>query len=197
MPLDDTEHLFTYPRGWFMVTRGDELKAGVPMKLNFFGRKIRGVPRRGRQSGGAGCAPCPHMGASLAVGSTVDEGGVRCPFHRWRFAADGKCNDIPYSKIIPPKAKVNSYPARELNGNVFMWHDPEFGAPDYELPDMAEYRESEMGAVGRCFRKDIQHRGRRRLSITSPTRRISRSSTAPRSPSSRTPSSATRPRNMR
>ncbi len=154
MPLDDTEHLFTYPRGWFMVTRGDELKAGTPMKLNFFGRKFVAF-RDGEGNPVVLDAVCPHMGASLAVGSTVDEGGVRCPFHRWRFGADGKCNDIPYSKIIPPKAKVNSYPARELNGNVFMWHDPEFGEPDYELPDMAEYRDPKW-VQWSMLRKDIR-----------------------------------------
>jgi 3-ketosteroid 9alpha-monooxygenase subunit A len=154
MPLDDTEHLFTYPRGWFMVARGDELKAGEPLPLRFFGRKF--VAFRDAEANPAVLdATCPHMGASLAIGSTVEAGGVRCPFHHWRFGGDGRCNDIPYSKIIPPKAKVNSYPARELNGNVFMWHDPEFGEPDYELPDLAEYRDPKW-VQWSLVRKDIR-----------------------------------------
>jgi 3-ketosteroid 9alpha-monooxygenase subunit A len=154
MPLDDTEHLFTYPRGWFMVARADELKAGEPLPLRFFGRKF--VAFRDAEGNPAVLdATCPHMGASLAIGSAVDAGGVRCPFHHWRFGTDGRCNDIPYSKIIPPKAKVNSYPARELNGNVFMWHDPEFGEPDYDLPDLAEYRDRKW-VQWSLVRKDIR-----------------------------------------
>ena len=123
-----------------MVTTGDALETNKPMPLKFFGRKFVAY----RAADGSPVVldgTCPHLGANLGIGSTVDEGGVRCPFHHWRFGPDGKCNDIPYSKVIPPRAKVNSYPARELNGNVYMWHDPEFGEPDYELPDMAEYRD--------------------------------------------------------
>ncbi len=131
---------YAYPRGWFMVARADELEAGKPLPLKFFGRKFVAY----RTPDGSPVVldgTCPHLGAQIGIGGLVDEGGVRCPFHHWRFGPDGRCNDIPYSKIIPPKARVNSYPAREINGNVFMWHDPEMGEPDYELPDMAEYRD--------------------------------------------------------
>ena len=50
---------------------------------------------------------------------------------------------------------MNSYPARELNGNVFMWHDPEMGEPDYELPDMAEYSDPKW-VQWSLVRKDIK-----------------------------------------
>jgi hypothetical protein len=33
-------HQYTYPRGWFMVTRGEELEINKPMPLKFFGRKF-------------------------------------------------------------------------------------------------------------------------------------------------------------
>jgi 3-ketosteroid 9alpha-monooxygenase subunit A len=150
----EDSHQFTYPRGWFMVTTGDALETNKPMPLKFFGRKFVAY----RAADGSPVVldgTCPHLGANLGVGSTVDEGGVRCPFHHWRFGPDGKCNDIPYSKIIPPKARVNSYPAREINGNVFMWHDPEMGEPDYELPDMAEYRDPKW-VQWDLVRKDIK-----------------------------------------
>ena len=146
-------HQFTYPRGWFMVARGDELETGTPLPLKFFGRKLvafRSADGKPAVLDGV----CPHMGAAIGVGGSVDGDGVRCPFHHWRFGPDGRCNDIPYSKVIPPKARVNAYPAREINGNVFMWHDPEFGEPDYELPDMEEYRDPKW-VQWELARKDI------------------------------------------
>ena len=124
----EDSHVFTYPRGWFMVARADEVLADKPLALKFFGRKLVAF-RTADGSPAVLDGTCPHMGAALAVGGTVDGMGVRCPFHNWRFGPDGRCNEIPYTKVIPPKARVNAYPARELNGNVFMWHDPEFGEP--------------------------------------------------------------------
>jgi 5,5'-dehydrodivanillate O-demethylase len=36
---------------------------------------------------------CPHRGASLVYG-IVEEGGLRCGYHGWKFDAAGKCIDI-------------------------------------------------------------------------------------------------------
>jgi 3-ketosteroid 9alpha-monooxygenase subunit A len=145
---------FTYPRGWFMVARADELAADQPLELKFFGRKFAAF-RDGDGRPVILDAICPHLGANIAVGGVVDGEGIRCPFHHWRFGVDGRCNDIPYSKIIPPRARIRSYPAREINGSVFLWHDPEYGAPDYELPDMAEYRDPQW-VKWSMVRKDIR-----------------------------------------
>lgn len=134
----DAAREFTYPRGWFMVARADELRAGETLSLRFFARKFVAY----RTDAGQPVildSICPHLGADIAAGGKIDGDGVRCPFHNWRFGPDGRCTDIPYTKIVPPKARVRSHPTRELNGNLFMWHDPEYGAPDYELPDLREY----------------------------------------------------------
>ena len=48
---------------------------------------------------------CPHMGASLATGY-VEDGGVTCPWHAWRFRlSDGAWAD--YTRI-----KIGCYPVR-------------------------------------------------------------------------------------
>ena len=64
-------------------------------------------------------AYCPHMGTHLGrsqasyvveSGQHVDGEGIRCPFHGWRFGADGRCDDIPYfDGPIPEKARVRSW----------------------------------------------------------------------------------------
>ncbi|MGJ3627865.1 Rieske 2Fe-2S domain-containing protein [Sphingomonas sp. MMS24-JH45] len=50
-------------------------------------------------------AICPHMGAHLGHGGTIEGDTIKCPFHHWEFGPTGKCTKIPYSKIIPPAAR--------------------------------------------------------------------------------------------
>jgi len=92
----EDSHVFTYPRGWFMVARADEVLADKPLPLKFFGRKLVAF-RTAEGSPAVLDGTCPHMGAALAVGGTVDGNGVLCPFHNWRFGPDGRCNEIPYT----------------------------------------------------------------------------------------------------
>ena len=42
---------------------------------------------------GSPTSRCPHRGASLVYG-IVEEGGLRCGYHGWKFDAAGKCIDI-------------------------------------------------------------------------------------------------------
>jgi 3-ketosteroid 9alpha-monooxygenase subunit A len=129
---------FRFARGWFIVASAESITPDRSHRLFFFGRKMVAF----RNPDGAVSvldAVCPHMGAELGVNGVIDEGGVRCPYHHWRFGPDGKCNDIPYSKVIPPKARVHTYPVREVNGLIFVWHDPEFGEPDFEIPVLEAY----------------------------------------------------------
>ncbi|MBL8345812.1 MAG: Rieske 2Fe-2S domain-containing protein, partial [Rubrivivax sp.] len=37
---------------------------------------------------------CPHRGADLKYARHEGD-GVRCPFHGWKFAADGRCLETP------------------------------------------------------------------------------------------------------
>jgi 3-ketosteroid 9alpha-monooxygenase subunit A len=129
---------FRFARGWFIVAASEDVVADKSHRLFFFDRRMVAF----RNPDGVVSvldAVCPHMGAELGVGGLVDEGGVRCPYHHWRFGPDGKCNDIPYSSSIPPQARVRTYPVREVNGCIFVWHDPEQGEPDFEVPVLAEF----------------------------------------------------------
>ena len=69
---------------------------------------------------------CPHLGANLAVGGTVQGEAIRCPFHHWQFdGAGGKCVAIPYlpaGASIPAEAVVPCRHVREMNGQVLVWH---------------------------------------------------------------------------
>ncbi len=78
---------------------------------------------------------CPHLGAHLG-GGTVKGECLRCPFHDWGFASDGRCVDVPYAPKIPAKAVVKTWPMRERNGLIFVHYCPEGLAPTWEIPEL-------------------------------------------------------------
>jgi 3-ketosteroid 9alpha-monooxygenase subunit A len=138
---------YPFPRGWFAVANSSEVGA-KPLSARYFGEEV--VIFRG--AGGRVAmleAYCPHMGTHLGrseasyvveSGQHIDGEGIRCPFHGWRFGADGRCDDIPYfDGPIPEKARVRSWRVEERYGIVFCWNDPEGGAPDFDLPAFPEW----------------------------------------------------------
>lgn len=130
-----------YPKGWFCVGMSREVQSGgEPLGMTYFGRRL--VMYRGQESGRVVVldAHCPHLGADLSVGGKIQGDTITCPFHAWRFGADGQCVEVPYAKRIPPRnACVGSWQVQERNGMIFLWHDPSGGAPYFEIPVIAEY----------------------------------------------------------
>ena len=61
---------------------------------------------------------CPHLGAHLGHGGTVDDCEICCPFHGWRYDAEGANTAIPYSERQNRKARLRTYPTVERNGLV-------------------------------------------------------------------------------
>ena len=51
---------------------------------------------------------CRHMGGDLSQG-TIKGDEVACPFHDWRWGANGRCKKIPYARRVPPVAKTRSW----------------------------------------------------------------------------------------
>lgn len=74
---------------------------------------------------------CPHRGAALSRGRLID-GGLECPYHGWRFAADGRCTEVPAVPdfVPPPEHRVVSYAVQVAYGLVWVAM-----APSAELPD--------------------------------------------------------------
>src|SRR5262245_38469454 len=123
------------PIGWFAVGLSHELAKGRVREVSAVGRNL--VLFRG-ESGEVGLldAYCPHLGANIGAGGVVDGECVRCPFHRWAWAADGRCTDVPYAKKIPPAARTFAHPVRERNGAILGWFHPDGAAPTWEVPEL-------------------------------------------------------------
>ncbi|CAG2102392.1 unnamed protein product [Medioppia subpectinata] len=89
-----------YPNTWYIITLSKELALNSVKAIQLCGQQL--VLFRG-PSGVVHClfAYCPHLGANLGVGGhvvTESESGddcIQCPFHGWRFGADGQCKRIP------------------------------------------------------------------------------------------------------
>jgi phenylpropionate dioxygenase-like ring-hydroxylating dioxygenase large terminal subunit len=127
---------FPFPRlpyGWFLADASPALDDGAVRTHHYFGHEL--VVWRDSTGGvHAMEAHCPHLGAHLGEGCVVDD-SLQCPFHGWRFGGDGKCVAVPYSSSLP-RVGLRTWPAVEKGGLVFLWHDPDGGAPDWEVPDL-------------------------------------------------------------
>ena len=137
----------TFPRGWFIVAESRELEQG-PLAVRFFGKDF--ALYRGESGAPVMLdAYCAHMGTHLAAsksavivqnGEQIEGDSIRCPYHGWRYAADGCLDDIPYHQgPLPKSARLKSYPVEDVMGCVMMWHDPEGGEPDYPAPRLKEW----------------------------------------------------------
>jgi 5,5'-dehydrodivanillate O-demethylase oxygenase subunit len=70
---------------------------------------------------------CPHRRASLAFGR-VDEQGIRCPYHGWKFDNTGRCLEQPAEPEVSgfkDKIKHTAYPVERLGGMLFAYLGPE------------------------------------------------------------------------
>ena len=80
---------------------------------------------------------CPHRGMQLSAGF-VEEDAIRCFYHGWKFASDGRCLEQPAEESrFAGKIRITSYPVREYLGLVFAYlgagEPPEFQRfPEFE-----------------------------------------------------------------
>lgn len=78
--------------------------------------------------GAYGCLAehCAHRGVSLYYGF-VEECGIRCPYHGWKYDNKGACVDTPFEPNPAFKRSVTqkSYPVQELGGILFIYMGPQ------------------------------------------------------------------------
>ena len=74
---------------------------------------------------------CAHRGASLWFGRNED-GGIRCPYHGWKYNVTGQCLDVPSEPEesgFRAKIKLTSYPLVEKGGVLWAYLGPPESRP--------------------------------------------------------------------
>ena len=143
----DLRRVDANPDYWYPVAWSDELKAGRALGRRFAGEPI--VIYRG--SSGQVFAledRCAHRQVPLHLGVvTGDE--LKCHYHGWTYNCSGKCVGVPYLGIGIERLPngVKSYPAREVDGLIFVFPGD---------PSLAEARLP--AALGSAGRKDYKTR---------------------------------------
>jgi phenylpropionate dioxygenase-like ring-hydroxylating dioxygenase large terminal subunit len=85
---------------------------------------------------------CPHRGVALSLGQVGKDGCLECPFHGWRFAADGTCAHVPFNPLPPEKLQhfgATAFPVRERGGLVWLYTRAGTEAPEEPVvPEVLE-----------------------------------------------------------
>src|SRR5262245_29096939 len=122
---------------WIPAVRSDELPAPdcPPVRIRLLGESL--IAFRAT-SGAVGLIQnaCPHRGASLFFGR-IEEEGLRCVYHGWKFDVSGQCIDMPSEPAesnFRPKIKATAYPCRERGGIIWTYMGPRETPPS--LPDL-------------------------------------------------------------
>lgn len=141
--IDAGAAMTRFARGWHCLGLAETFRDGRPHGIEAFGSKLVVF------ADAAGAlhvldAYCRHMGGDLSRGSIKDD-TLACPFHDWRWRADGRCALVPYAKRTPRLARTRAWETREVNGQLLIWHDPEGSTPPAELlpPTIEGYPEGQ------------------------------------------------------
>jgi len=119
-------------RYWHPVAIAGELTESKPIKaVKILGEKLvvfrmppiaaESTPRYGLVG-----EQCPHRLASLAYGR-VDCEGIRCPYHGWKFAPDGRCIEQPAepaNSSYKDEIEHAGYPVQKLGGLLYAYMGP-------------------------------------------------------------------------
>jgi phenylpropionate dioxygenase-like ring-hydroxylating dioxygenase large terminal subunit len=69
---------------------------------------------------------CAHRGVSLWFGRN-EEGGLRCPYHGWKYDTNGQCMEVPSEPVesgFCNKIKLTSYPLVKLGEILWAYMGP-------------------------------------------------------------------------
>ena len=78
---------------------------------------------------------CCHRAAPLSLGEVVGN-DLMCGYHGLKFAADGRCTDIPGQKEISERARVRSYPVVERWNVAWIWMGDPTKADPAKIEDL-------------------------------------------------------------
>jgi len=121
-------------RYWQPIGGASQLETNPIKPIRLFGENL--VLYKDR-SGSFGLVDrhCPHRRADMSYG-WVEDRGIRCSYHGWRYDETGACVEQPYEDTASPKpsksgCEIKAYPVREVAGLLWAYMGPQ---PVPELP---------------------------------------------------------------
>ncbi len=89
---------------------------------------------------------CAHRNMSLEFG-IIEEGGIRCSYHGWKYGLDGEVLDTPCeppASQVKKKACLGAYPVIEIGGIAFAYMGPPDEIPPFPVFDTFDEEGDEM-----------------------------------------------------
>ena len=97
---------------------------------------------------------CPHRRADLYYGR-VEQCGIRCAYHGWKFDVDGNAMDMPAEPAGTPllgETRIKSYPMRDWGGVLWAYMGPPATMP----ADVPQFEWGTVPAHRRVVSKRLQ-----------------------------------------
>lgn len=122
-----------FRRYWLPALLSEELPEPdcAPVRLQLLGERLITF-RDTNGTLGAIDEFCAHRGVSLWFGRNED-GGIRCPYHGWKYDTQGRCIDIPSepaeSKLCD-RMQLTAYTLIERGGVIWIY----MGPPEHQPP---------------------------------------------------------------
>jgi phthalate 4,5-dioxygenase oxygenase subunit len=122
-----------FRRYWIPALLSEELPENdsAPVRVQLLSEKLVAF-RDSRGRYGLVDEFCPHRRVSLWFGRN-EEGGLRCPYHGWKFDAAGHCLEIPSEpedSAIRKRVRMKSYPLAKVGAVLWTY----MGPPEHQPP---------------------------------------------------------------
>ena len=113
-----------FRRYWLPALKSDELPFAdcAPVRLPILGERLLAF-RNSENKIGIVAEACPHRRASLYFGRS-EQCGIRCAYHGWHFALDGRCLEIPsedQDSKIKDRVQLTAYRTFERGGVIWVY----------------------------------------------------------------------------
>lgn len=143
---------------WIPVVPSAQLPepGGRPLRVKLLGEELVLFRERGGKVGLIG-AFCPHRLAPLFFGR-VENDGIRCAYHGWKFSPSGKCLEMPN---VPPEQRFieevqhSGYPCVEHGGII--WTYMGLSRESRTLPDLEFLRVTDEDRNYRLFYQECNY----------------------------------------
>ncbi len=115
-------------RYWMPFAAAGELKANPIKAVRLMGEDLV-LYRDLNGTYGLVDRHCPHRRADISYGF-VEDCGIRCNYHGWRFDQDGRCVEQPFEDTAHPevrfrdKVRTTAYPVEEKAGLLWAYLGP-------------------------------------------------------------------------